>query len=371
MEKETERTIRLERIDLSHNLQLHLLSFDKQLIAFTDKHVSVIERFQLGGVGKGLPKENRYISDFEVVMVFENGKWKIKELVEQERKAYTTTFNKNDNIHPVQSAKGINYYPKEYPWNAFWKNYNPVLIEKDFKKISSSGYNSIRIFIQYGIFGEGNVNRTHLAQLMDLLDLADKYNLKVMPCLFDFPHGFELQSYSAYENQMAEIMHSCADHPAIYAWDIKNEADLDYKYYGKEKVDQWISYMISKAKEYSKGKPITIGWSNIESAKNFSNELEFVSFHYYADIDKLARKIQELKKDIPNRILCISEFGISSKSLDKKLNYVNAFEKIMISNDVNSSFAWCYSNFDEAPSEVFGWKPWIKAKQKSFGLLQE
>jgi len=65
-----------EIISLSHNLKLHFISFDKQIVSFTDyasiRHFSII-------------KDNRKYaykdtSDFKVVMTLDDGKWRIKRI---------------------------------------------------------------------------------------------------------------------------------------------------------------------------------------------------------------------------------------------------------------------------------------------------
>lgn len=72
-----------DRVDLEHNVDLHLFSIDKQVIAFKDRNVRIKRK-----VSKlnQIVYEQEVFKSYEVVMTLADGKWKVLQMKETENK---------------------------------------------------------------------------------------------------------------------------------------------------------------------------------------------------------------------------------------------------------------------------------------------
>ncbi len=209
--------ITIEQTTLRHNPNVILFSEDGQLVVLEDKNI--IEY-------KKIFKDNKFVFEttevatYKIILLLEDGFWRIRHLVKESVATYddkTTTF-------PVDSLniKGINYYPQATPWNMFGDNFNIKIIEKDFKLIKQANLNTIRIFISYESFGKANVNEKKLNKLEQVLDSAEKNNLKVVVTLFDFYGNYNVLDWTLNHRHVDIIVSRFKNHNAILAWDVKN-----------------------------------------------------------------------------------------------------------------------------------------------------
>ncbi len=281
------------------------------------------------------------------------------------------------NRSKINKLKGINYYPQDTPWWDFWTAYDSKIIRKDLLTIKKLGMNTIRVFVPSDGVIPGLQFNTMLDKLESLLDECETLDLDVMVTLFDFPVSFDLSYYTKSERQLEGLLTRFKDHPALLAWDLKNEPDLDFKLHGKKKVIQWLSYLIEKARVYDPNHLLTIGWSNPESAINLSKELDFISYHYYREVSSLKLDMLKLREAVNNKPLVLQEFGIPSDrkwykplgySKDDQSEYLSEFKKEMEANNL-PYMLWTLYDFTDIPTEVFGHKRWATNKQKYFGLI--
>ncbi len=285
---------------------------------------------------------------------------------------------KNINTSKIEEIKGINYYPQSSPWLDFWVDYDPKVIRKDLMTIKGLGMNTIRIFIPSDGVVPGLQFKVMLDKLELLLDECTVLDLDVVVTLFDFPVSFDLSYYPRSERQLEDILTRFKDHSALVAWDIKNEPDLDFERHTKKKVLQWLTYMIEKAKVYDPNHLLTIGWSNPEDAVLLASELDFVSYHYYRDPKSLALDALELKSKV-NKPILLGEFGLPSNKkwylpmghtqIDQR-DYLIDMKTEMDANGL-SYLLWTLHDFDDIPTEVFGYRKFIHSKQKYFGLIDK
>ena len=129
----------------------------------------------------------------------------------------------------------------------------------------------------------------------------------------------------------------------------------------------------------TKKHPVTIGWSDAESATLLKNKLDFITFHYYEDLDDLEKTYLNLKQNIPNKPIAITEFGMSSykgfwnpfgHSEKNQAAYHKQAQHIFNNNDM-SFMSWTLYDFIEIPKEVVGRLPWRKRAQRHFGFINQ
>ncbi|APX99604.1 glycoside hydrolase family 2 TIM barrel-domain containing protein [Lacinutrix venerupis] len=366
--------ITVEATTLKHNPTLEFFSEDGQLAVVTDRNVVEYKRVFKA---EQLVLETTETSTYKMVFLLEDGFWRIRHLVKESSKPFEAKAVKieTDSLN----IKGINYYPQANPWNMFGDAFSTDTIAKDFKIIKDAGLNSVRLFVQYEDFGKANVNPKKLEKLIKTLDIAEAENLKVVLTLFDFFGDYSVMNWTLNQRHAEAIVEAVKDHNALVAWDIKNEPNLDFESRGKETVIAWLENMIDLVKELDNKHPVTIGWSNTQSASILKDKVDIVSFHYYEDLSKLDETIKTIKKDIPNKPLVLQEFGLSSysgfwkpfgSSKEDQANYHKKIQEIITANNLQF-MSWTLYDFVEVPKDVVGSRPWRRNTQKHFGFIDK
>ena len=364
--------ISLEGTTLNHNPDILFFSEDGQLIVLEDKNV--IEYKKVFKDDK-IVLETTEKSSYKVVLLLEDGFWRIRHIVKE------SAIDFDNNLANIKvdasNIKGINYYPQKTPWNMFGDNFDEKIIKKDFEIIKNANLNTIRIFIQYEDFGKANVKEEKLQKVQQVLDIAEKSNLKVIVTLFDFYGNYDVLDWTLNDRHVEKIVSKFKNHQAILAWDLKNEPNLDFDSRGKETVIAWLKHLIGFIKTIDTNNAITIGWSNVESAEILNDKLDFVSFHYYEDITKLQTTYLSLKEKINNKPIFLGEFGVTSydgfwkpfgSSEKKQASYYKEIQEILTKNKV-PFLSWTLYDFDEVPNSVVGKLPWRVNPQKEFGFI--
>lgn len=378
--------ISIEATTISHSPKLEFYSEDGKLAVLTDKNVV---EFQKVYKNNKLILSSTDTSSYKVVLLLEDGFWRIRHKVKIENESIKETIytNLQDQIKDSRilvegktfTIKGINYYPQETPWDMFGENYNLEIIKKDFKLIKDSKLNSIRIFIQYDDFGKEKVGIEKLEKLKEVLDAAENSGLKVVVTLFDFYGDYSVLNWTLTHRHAAQIVSTFKNHNAILAWDIKNEPDLDFDTRNKETVLAWLSQMIKEVKKFDPNHMVTIGWSSPEAAINLANEVDLVSYHFYKNIDSFESDFKILKEHTFNKPLVLQEFGLSSYngiwnlfggSVTKQAEYHKKMQAIF-KKDSLAFLSWGLYDFNQIPTSVAGRLPWRNKKQKYFGFIDE
>lgn len=364
--------ISVESTTLQHHLNLEFFSEDGQLIVLKD--TDALEYKKVFKDNK-LILETTEISTYKYVLLLEDGFWRIRHMVKESSEKYQDPYQKRTITDT--NIKGINYYPQATPWNMYGDAFDISIIEKDFKIIKEANLNSVRIFVPYEDFGKANIKYEKLEKLQKVLDAAKKANLKVVVTLFDFYGNYDVLDWTLNHRHAEKIIEKFKDHKAILAWDVKNEPNLDFDARGKENVTAWLSFMIDLIKSIDKKHPVTIGWSNVESASILKDKVDVVSFHYYEDLSKFESKYLSLKENIKDKPIILQEFGVSSYSglwrpfagsEEKQAAYYKEIQKVLTRNNI-PFMSWTLYDFDIVPKEVLGRLPWRTNPQKKFGFI--
>ena len=357
---------------LQHNLNLEFFSEDGQMAVLTDENVIIHQQVFIDNT---FIDETSEKANFKVILLLEDGFWRIRHLVKITSEKHNPTPKPiaTDNLN----IKGINYYPKDTPWDTFGDKFSLEIITKDFDIIKNAGLNTLRIFIPYEDFGKENLKPEKLDKLELFLNEAHKKQLKVIPTLFDFYGNYAVSDWTFTQKHARNIIHRFKNHNAIIAWDIKNEPDLDFKSRGKQQVLAWLKSTIDVVKSIDTIHPVTIGWSNPESANLIHQQVDFVSFHYYKDLNNLEAALNSIKNNAPEKEIVLTEFGISSykgfwnpfgESKKDQANYHKKAQEIFTKNNLQF-MSWTLYDFDNIPNAVIGKLPWRKLPQKKFGFI--
>lgn len=374
LERNKANNTTIESTTLRHHPKVDFYSADGKLVVLTDENVVRHEHIHSDGKSILMRKTT---PSYQIMLLLEDGFWRIRHLVELPSRNLEKKEQNNASVASIAKIKGINYYPKAYPWDMFGEPFNEDIIDQDFSLISSLGMNTVRLFVSYEAFGKTDIDTEKLAQLRRTLTLASKNDLKVMLTLFDFYGDYGLQDWTHTNSHVAQMVNALKDHEALQSWDIKNEPDLDFETRGKEKVLAWLDQMIATIKLYDSTHPVTIGWSNPEAATNLSKKVDFVSFHYYLDASDFIGSYMALKEKVPEKPLLLQEFGYSSYSgiwngflgsENDQVAYYDTMNQVLEEAHI-PYLIWTLYDFDKIPSSVVGRLPWRKAKQRYFGII--
>lgn len=366
--------ISIKSTTLSHHPSIDFFSEDGQLVLITDSNITEEKNIYNH---KKLILHSSEVNTYQFLLLLEDGFWRTRQVLKI-APSKIKTYN-SPKISINKNIKGINYYPQDTPWDMFGEEFLATTIDTDFKLIKNIGLNTIRIFIQYKDFGASEVQQKKLNKLTQVLDIAEKYDLKTIVTLFDFYGDYSIMDWTLNNKHATSIVTHLKNHPALYAWDIKNEPNLDFNTRGKQRVLDWLTQMIHHIKFLDQKHPITIGWSNTQSADLLANEVDFVSFHYYEDLENLATAYQKLKTVIPTKEIVLGEYGLSNyKGLwnpfgnneKEQANYHRKFQEIAKKQNI-PFISWTLYDFKKIPKEVVGKLPWRKNNQKHFGFIDQ
>lgn len=364
--------ITVKSTTLKHNPQLDFYSLDGKLVVLTDHNVEGYRQIFREG---SLIYEGRTQESFQVILLLEDGFWRIRQLVKIPNKIQSAAVPAQE--FSLDNYMGINYYPKGQPWELFGENFDPTSIEEDFVTLAKAGFNSVRIFVPYEDFGNAQVPELALGQLRKVLDLAQIQQLQVLVTLFDFYGNYDILDWTRTYRHAETVVNALKDHPALLGWDLKNEPDLDFENRGKENVLNWLGILSENMRTWDPHHPLTIGWSTPEAAVHLKEEVDFISFHYYGEPEALEARYRDLKEVAGDKPLVLEEFGKSSYSgfwnvfsgsEDKQANYLKELQSFIAEEEL-SSFLWTLHDFDQVPNRVVGRLPWRKAYQRHFGIL--
>ncbi len=366
----------VKQTSLAHHPSLDFYSADGSLVVFTDRHVEIYKEIWQN---EKLLLKKKDTSSYKVMMLLEDGFWRIRHMVEIEEpnKEGLTSSKNNTSQFDIAKMKGLNYYPSKSAWDIFGANFNKEVIANDFAQIRKMGLNSLRVFVPYEAFGKASISVENLAMLRTLLDLAHIERLKILVTLFDFYGNYDLMDWTLTHRHAETIVKSLKDHPALLGWDLKNEPDLDFESRGKEQVLAWLEEMTKLVKKWDLNHPVTIGWSSPEVANLLGEEVDFISFHYYQDPSDFLGKYKALKERAGDTPILLGEYGYSSYSgiwnaflgsEKKQAAYYKEIQQYLNEEKIPYLF-WTLYDFEKVPNSVVGRLPWRKQRQKYFGAI--
>lgn len=267
---------------------------------------------------------------------------------------------------------GVNYYPQASPWSLFWQQSDPSILQADLAKIHALGFNTVRIFVPYVLFSGPDAAVYH-QKLKHFLDWAAAEQLYCIVTLFDFYTDYDRIEVA--QQALRQLVKGLETHPAVLAWDLKNEGDLDY---GKhpERVIRWIKAMAQTLREIPVQQLITAGWSRPETAPDIAPYLDYVTFHYYGPEAQLPALVAYLQGQSV-KPLVLGEFGYHTWRQSphdphlaaQQFNYYQCVMFSVLKQDLAGALAWTLYDFKPQLRE-----PWVlstQSEQHYLGLLDQ
>jgi len=217
-------------------------------------------------------------------------------------------------------ARGVNYIhpsgsPAGCPELHFGADggcpWDRAAVAADMAHLRGLGVNTVRIFLNYYVFGGARAADPAydmgpaLAELDALLDSARANEIYVLPVLLaKFPQ--EAMSEAGYEQagalHVAPVVRHLAGRPGLLGWDLFNEPDIgspidercwdwdnaDFSLCPRLAADRaaFLARLAADVRALDPGRPLTIGMGFAKSyfrPADLSGLVDFYSFHYYDD----------------------------------------------------------------------------------------
>lgn len=225
--------------------------------------------------------------------------------------------------HPF-IVRGVNYFPRFAPWHRFLEQANPADMAAELDLIQQAGFNTIRVFLWYDALftcrpEDAIPNEAAFVRVDALFQLARERNLKLIVTLNDLPDLVFRPLYmdwARYDAQTIYIVRRYHHEPAILAWDLRNEGDLDYgarlgdeARFSQEEVLGWLAHITQVVRANDPYHLITVGWWGDPTAT--SPYVDILSFHHWEGVMALRLRVATYPKDKP---LLLQEVGYHSWS---------------------------------------------------------
>ncbi len=258
-------------------------------------------------------------------------------------------------------ARGVNYYPRNAPWDRFLAESDSAEMAQELDLIASAGFNTIRIFLWYDpLFTcapeEASPNPETFAKLDKIIALASQRNLRLIVTLNDLPDLVFRPLYTdwaRYDSQTVFIVNRYRDEPAILAWDLRNEGDIDYgahpsfpKRFEQDVVLQWLAHVAEIVRANDSRHFITVGWWG--EASESAEEVDIVSFHHWTSSFELSGRLALLNANT-NKPVLLEEVGYPSVGDRDETSQAQALKEVINTAETSQIAGWLvWSAFDFA-----------------------
>jgi hypothetical protein len=218
------------------------------------------------------------------------------------------------------TVRGVNYYPAQAPWRRFLREADLATVAYELDLIAGAGFNTVRIFVHYEpLFpcagSQSNLpDPARLAFLDGVIKAAATRGLYVLLTLNDLPDLLYRPLYSQpalAEAQTTLLAARYRDEPAILAWDLRNEGDVDYVrgYSTMRLVLDWLRDLSPKVRAQAPNHLLTAGWN--DDPTYTASAVDFLSLHHWRTAESLAERIRSLRA-ANSKPLLIQEIGYAT-----------------------------------------------------------
>jgi tetratricopeptide (TPR) repeat protein len=221
-------------------------------------------------------------------------------------------------------VKGVNYYPRQAPWQRFLQEADPIQMTEELDVIKEAGLNTIRVFLWYEpLFTcqpeDAIPNEDAFVLLDTLFELANARDLKVIMTLNDLPDLVFRPLYTDwahYDAQTIYVVRRYRNEPNLLAWDLRNEGDLDYGAqpgreadFSRTEVLDWLAHLSELVREHDPYHLLTAGWWGDPTATE--PYVDILSFHHWTSAAALQKRIADYQPRT-DKPLMLQEVGYHS-----------------------------------------------------------
>jgi endo-1,4-beta-mannosidase len=213
-------------------------------------------------------------------------------------------------------VRGVNYYPVQSPWRRFITETTRETLRHEFTVMRGAGLNTLRVFLWHEPLFQcgGTVPDPEAFIWLDaFIHQAADAGFRLIVTLNDLPDLETFPLYDAPEHTQAQTRYIVSRYryePAIMAWDLRNEGDIDYRErFEREAVLAWLEVTSAMVREADPNHLVTAGWLSDSLAT--APYVDFLSFHHWQGAGVLAARIAALRQASDQPIL-LQEVGFST-----------------------------------------------------------
>jgi hypothetical protein len=248
----------------------------------------------------------------------------------------------------IFSARGVNYYPAQFPWRRFLTESDLDAIRQELLLLRTTGFNSLRLFLwNAALFtcdaGEMHPNTDAFERLDGIFQEAAAQGFRLIVTLNDLPDDTIYENPAYLQAQTQFIVERYRDEAAILAWDLRNEGDIDYGAndalgrgkFAKDEVLDWLTQTAEQVRRLDSNHLITAGW--LKDSTTTADDVDFLSFHHWEDAGKLRERISSMRDS--NKPILLEEFGYSTMRMSPE-DQSRTIAEVIAASDAENLLGW-------------------------------
>jgi len=277
----------------------------------------------------------------------------------------------------TKSFVGLNYYPASAAWADFWEIFPTAEIEADLEKATGLNVNSLRIFLTHDYFEAADTREDALIKLAFFLDMCEAKGLVVLLTFFDLRPDYQMSNWDSDTAHIDNILSRVGSHDALLGVDIKNQADLDFEFWGQGRVEAWLTVMARHIQTHYPHLPVTTGWSKAETATRLNDVFDIVTYHEYENPKEFETRLRDVIEAAGDKPVMITELGSTIWhppfiiGVCEKKQAARLDSQLRQASLADGVFVWTLNDFEHVSSDVVGPLPWRREQQKHFGVIRK
>jgi tetratricopeptide (TPR) repeat protein len=274
-------------------------------------------------------------------------------------------------------VRGVNYYPVRAPWRRFLGETDLAVAAKELDLIAGARLNTLRIFLWYDAMFECPASglvpiKGAFERLDGIIRLAAQHNMRLIITLHDLPDLTVRPLYTHPETSVAQTMFIVTrykDEPAILAWDLRNEGDIDYTRYKQapSAVLSWLRETSAQVRSIDHNHLITAGWLSNPLVTDAA--VDFFSFHHWTDGNAIAGRVADIRA-VSQKPILLEEVGYNTWSGDVD-GQTAKLRSAIGAADRAGMLGWVVWTAFDFPTDATCWPPACPSKDNGehhFGL---
>ncbi|MEV8508432.1 hypothetical protein AB0368_26920 [Actinoplanes sp. NPDC051475] len=303
---------------IAHHLELQFFALDGMTVAVRDTDADIVR----SAVTAGLPTLTDVHETYDVVLVLQDGYWRIEQLrrVATEppviigRTAGGTGATvlagvRAASARTVPELHGVGY---QLPFD---KPLDEKAVGADLATVTRLGLDTVRVPLPYAELGGDAADAEKLALFRRFLDLAAAQNVRVVPVLFSGLASLTPDFWAATDMHLRAVVGALRDHPAIAMWDVADAPDRRATgVAGSVEVYGWVVHTVTELRAVDPDHPATVSWSDVSAAASptVNGLFDAVSLAWDGAHDELAAALTQVSRNASGRPVILSRFGLST-----------------------------------------------------------
>ncbi len=362
----------VRQVPLAHDLQIEFYSDDGSIIELRDHGLRLVRVAE--GAGGAVHIET--VESWRAVLLLRDGRWRVEQLIREDVLPDTLVGDAADALADA-SWTGVNHLPQATPWGDTWMAFDPAVAAADLDAVRDLGMDTVRVFLPYLELGGPAPDPVLLDHVVSYLDLAEARGIGVVPTLFDGWTNRAVESWPDADRHLAVVVPTLAGHPALVAWDLKNEADRDDEVEGAAAVRAWLRHVGSTVRSLDAETPRTIGWASASSATDLLDVVEVVTFHHYGTPAELREAASAVIASAGPRPVVLGEYGLPTWNTllpgghgdAEQAAYIADIRTVADEVGIAGTLVWTLHDLATPPPDA-GSSPWRVGAETSLGLIR-